>query len=111
MVISNETHAVIEKNARNIIVSRDAPKDSRVAELVMEYQRQVEPIANTVIGNITGNITQEPNGHGESTLGDLIADAQLNNTSNLSYGGAVVAFASLEGIRSNLICLNGSKLP
>ncbi len=111
LVISNETHAVIEKRARNIIVSKDAPQDSRVAELVTEYQLRVAHIANSVIGNITGYITQEPNGHGESALGDLIADAQLYNTSNLSYGGAVVAFANPEGIRSNLICLNGSKLP
>ncbi len=59
LVISNETHAVIKKSARNIIVSRNAPTDSRVAELVMEYQRRVESTANTVIGNITGNITQE----------------------------------------------------
>jgi len=87
LVISSETHSVIEKMAINIVVSRDVPKDPEVAELVTEYQRWVEPIANTVIGNITGNITQEPNGHGEFALGNLIADAQLNNTSNLSYGG------------------------
>ena len=111
LVINNETHAVIEKRARNIVASRDVPKDSKVVELVMEYQRRIAPIANTVIGNITSNITQEPNGRGESALGDLIADVQLYNTANLSYGGAVVAFANPEGIRSKLICLNGSKLP
>jgi 5'-nucleotidase len=30
LVISSETHAVIEKRAKNIIVSRDVPKDSGV---------------------------------------------------------------------------------
>jgi 5'-nucleotidase len=55
-----------------------------------------------VIVNITGNITATPNDSGESVLGDLIADAQLYNNSNPSYGGAVVAFTNPEGILSNL---------
>jgi 5'-nucleotidase len=109
-VISSETHAVIEKRARNIIVSRDIPKDSGVVELVNEYKCLVAPTADKVIGNITGNITVEPNDSGESALCDLIADAQLYNTSNPNYGGAVAAFTNPEGIRSSLN-LSGSKLP
>jgi len=108
LVISNETHAVIEKKARNIIVSRDVPKDSRVAGLVMRYESLVAPIADKVIGSIKGNFTAKPNKAGESTLGDLIADAQLNYTHNPSCGGADVAFTNPEGIRSNLN-LNGSE--
>lgn len=111
LTISNKTHEVVEKKARNIIVSRDVPKDSVVAELVKKYKSLVAPVANRVIGNITGNITATPNDSGESALGDLIADAQLYATSNPNcYGGAVVAFANPGGIRSNLI-LSGSKLP
>jgi 5'-nucleotidase len=111
LTISNETHEVVEKRARNIIVSRDVPKDSRVAELVKKYKSLVAPIANKVIGNITDNITATPNDSGESALGDLIADAQLYATYNPNcYGGAVVAFTNPGGIRSNLI-LSGSKLP
>lgn len=75
LVISSETHAVIEKRAKNIIVSRNVPKDSGVVELVTEYKRCVAPIENAVIGNITGNITKDPNCNGEYALGDLIADA------------------------------------
>jgi len=110
LTISSETHAVITKNARNIIVARNVSKDSEVSELVKKYNCLVAPIANKVIGNITGNITSEPNDSGESSLGDLIADAQLYATANQSYGGAVVAFTNPEGIRSNLN-LSGSKLP
>jgi 5'-nucleotidase len=108
MVISNETHDVIEKKARNIIVPRDVPKDSRVAGLVMRYKSLVAPIADRMIGSIKGNFTAEPNKAGESTLGDLIADAQLNYTHNPSCGGADVAFTNPEGIRSNLN-LSGSE--
>jgi 5'-nucleotidase len=108
LVISNETQAVIEKRARNIIVSRDVPKDSGVAGLIMRYKSLVAPIADKVIGSIKGNFTAEPNEAGESTLGDLIADAQLNYTHNPSYGGADVAFTNPESIRSNLN-LSGSE--
>lgn len=102
LTIINETHAVITKNARNIIVARNVSKDSRVAELVKKYKCLIAHIANKVIVNITGNITATPNDSGESVLGDLIADAQLYNNSNPSYGGAVVAFTNPEGILSNL---------
>jgi 5'-nucleotidase len=108
MVISNETHDVIEKKARNIIVPRDVPKDSRVAGLVMRYKSLVAPIADRMIGSIKGNFTAEPNKAGESTLGDLIADAQLHYTHSPSYGGADVAFMNPEGIRSDLN-LSGSE--
>ena len=82
LAISNETHDVVEKSPRNIIVSRDVPKDPGVAELVKEYKCLVAPIANRVIGNITGNITAATNDSGESALGDVIADSQLYATSN-----------------------------
>lgn len=77
LVISKKTHDVIKGRSRNIIVSRDVPKDSKVAELVKEYKSQVAPLANRVIGNITGNITAAAKDLGESVLGDVIADSQL----------------------------------
>lgn len=113
LVISKKTHDVIKGRSRNIIVSRDVPKDSKVAELVKEYKSQVAPLANRVIGNITGNITAAAKDSGESALGDVIADSQLYATSNSSYGGAVVAFMNPGGIRSNLVYdqLSGGELP
>jgi 5'-nucleotidase len=95
---------VIDKKARNIIVSRDVPKDSGVAGLVMRYKFLVAPIADKVIGSIKGNFTAEPNDANESTLGDLIADAQLN------YTHVDVAFTNPEGFHSDLN-LSGSELP
>jgi 5'-nucleotidase len=44
LVISNETHDVIEKKSRNIVVSRDVPKDSEVDGLVeVDGLREAEP--------------------------------------------------------------------
>ena len=93
---------MIEGRSRNIIVSRDVPKDSGVAELVKEYKSLVAPLSNRLIGNITGNITTAANDSGESALGDVIADAQLYATSNPDYGSAVVAFTNPGGIRTDL---------
>jgi 5'-nucleotidase len=60
------------------------------------------PIANRVVGSVTGDITREVNATGESALGDLIADAQLAATSPSLKGGAVVAFMNPGGIRGDL---------
>ncbi len=113
LVINNRTHDVIEGRSRNIIVSRDVPEDSEVSELVQEYKSLVAPLANQVIGNITGNITTAANDSGESALGDVVANAQLYATSNPDYGGAVVAFTNPGGIRANLTYdqLSGGELP
>ena len=113
LVISNKTHDVIEGRSRNIIVSRDVPKDSEVAELVNEYNSQIAALANRVIGNITSDITAVMSDSGESALGDLIADAQLYATSDPSNDGAVVAFANPGGIRADLIYTqqSGNELP
>ncbi|MDW5550848.1 bifunctional metallophosphatase/5'-nucleotidase [Methanosarcina sp.] len=113
LVISNETCDVIEEKSRNIIVSRDVPEDAGVSELIKEYKSQVAPLANRVIGNITKNITKTGSDSGESSLGDVIADAQLYATSNSSNGGAVIAFTNSGGIRADLVYnqLSGNELP
>ena len=80
LVISNKTHDVVEERSRNIIVSRDVPKDPEVTELVKEYKDLVAALANRVIGNITSDITAVMSDSGESALGDVIADAQLYAT-------------------------------
>lgn len=103
LVISNETHDVIEARSRNTIVSRDVPKDSGVTELAKEYKSLVAPLANRVIGNITDNITTEADDSGESALGDVVADSQLYATSSSDYGSAVIAFTNPGGIRTDLL--------
>jgi 5'-nucleotidase len=104
---------VVTESSRNIIVTRDLPEDPEVSEMVEEYRSLVAPLANRVIGNITGNITSATSGSGESSLGDVIADSQFNATSNLKDGAAVVAFMNPGGIRTNLVYnqQSGNELP
>ncbi len=102
LTIDRETGEVTTMVADNRIVTRDVAKDSFLTALVNKYNALVAPIANRVIGSITGNITRTTNAAGESALGDVIADAQLYATADPANGGAVIAFMNPGGIRADL---------
>jgi len=70
--------------------------------LIDKYDALSAPLANAVIGSITTDITRTPNAAGESALGDVIADAQLEATAPVGFGEAVVAFMNPGGIRADL---------
>ena len=77
--------------------------DSAVTALIDRYEALSAPRANVVIGSITADISREQNAAGESALGDVIADAQLEATRAADAGGAVVAFMNPGGIRTNVL--------
>ncbi|MEP6650159.1 MAG: bifunctional metallophosphatase/5'-nucleotidase [Lapillicoccus sp.] len=88
----------------NMLVTRDVPKDADQSAIIDAYGEAIKPIARKVIGQITKDVTRTPNPAGESALGDLIADAQVNDASVV--GGVqkpVVAFMNPGGIRADLV--------
>ncbi|MCP5197096.1 MAG: bifunctional metallophosphatase/5'-nucleotidase [Gammaproteobacteria bacterium] len=97
------TQDVIAVNAVNRVVTREGMTPvASLTQLVENYQAVVAPIANTPIGKITADITRTANAGGESALGDVIADAQLEATQAVGFGEAVVAFMNPGGIRADL---------
>ena len=76
-----------------------------LAQLVAEYAALAQPLANRVIGNITVALPREPGAAGESPLGRLIADAQLQATAN---AGAQIAFMNPGGLRASLDFAGGA---
>jgi len=89
--------------------------DPALAALVARYTAATKPLVNRVIGHITADFTSEGSatasgGSGESTLGDLIADARLEAT---RAQGADAAIIDEGGIRAALHvrALDGSKAP
>ena len=87
--------------ATNKVVSRDVPKAADETKIVDTYKTLIAPIANKVLGNITATLTRSYDG--ESTLGDLIADAQVNDPSVVTAGQTpVVAFMNPGGMRADL---------
>ncbi|MGW0436083.1 bifunctional metallophosphatase/5'-nucleotidase [Micromonospora sp. NPDC003197] len=67
--------------------------------LADKYRQAVAPIANRVIGRITGDITRDVQPNQESPMGDVIADAQLAWT---TANGAQLALMNPGGIRASL---------
>jgi len=100
--INRDTGDVVSMSANNVIVTRDVAKDSFLTALIDKYNAIAAPLANRVIGSITATITRTNNAAGESALGDVIADAQLDATNDPGFGDAVVAFMNPGGIRADL---------
>ena len=76
--------------------------DPQVQALVTRYVADAAPLANRVIGRIRETSTPTQNALGESTVGDVIADAQLAATAAAGFGEAKVAFMNPGGIRGGV---------
>jgi 2',3'-cyclic-nucleotide 2'-phosphodiesterase (5'-nucleotidase family) len=91
--------------ADNRIVTRDVPKDDRLTELMTKYGTYLGPLAAKVIGYVSEPITRstDPDGSGDSALGNLVADAQKADPSIAGAGPVDVAFMNPGGIRNDLV--------
>jgi 5'-nucleotidase len=87
----------------NMLVTRNVAKDPAQTKIITDYNAAIAPIASKVIGHINADVTRATNPAGESALGDLIADAQLNDPSVVgSFSKPVIAFMNPGGIRADL---------
>jgi 5'-nucleotidase len=97
------TRDIISAKADNVIVRTGAyAKDPQQTALLESYDKFAAPIANRVAGSIAQTLSRAPNDAGESTLGGIIADAQLAATSPEARGGAMIAFTNPGGIRNDI---------
>ena len=113
LTIDRTTGEVTSMAANNVIVTRDVAADAAETALIARYNVIAAPLANRVIGSITSDITRTATTAGESALGDVIADAQLEATAQAGFGEAVVAFMNPGGIRADMIFgqISGGELP
>jgi 5'-nucleotidase len=95
--VSRWTRDVVQVTANNRIVTRDVTPDPGINALIDAYREKAAPLANEVIGELTGPITRTQDDSGESTAGNLIADAQL-----AASPGTVAAFMNPGGIRADI---------
>jgi 5'-nucleotidase len=72
-------------------------KDGRVAALVDRYAAAAAPIQNRIVGRLAASALREPLRAGESVLGNLVADSQLQAS------GADIAFMNQFGLRADLV--------
>jgi 5'-nucleotidase len=116
LTIDDRTGKLVQASADNIIVENalnspgpgvvripDPEKaDPQVQAVADQYVTAAAPLANQVIGKIQGDLTRTGSPQGESTLGDVIADAQLAATAAVNLGDADLAFMNPGGIRADL---------
>jgi 5'-nucleotidase len=86
-------------DAKGVFVKNPALIDPQAKKVADKYRIAVAPIANRVVGSITGDIVRDAKPSGESPLGDVIADAQLAYTRT---AGAQIALMNPGGIRASL---------
>jgi 5'-nucleotidase len=103
LTIDRRSGEVVTMVADNRIVTRDVPLSPAITALIDKYRTLSAPLANRIIGQISADITRTANAAGESALGDVIADAQLDATNDPGFGDAVVAFMNPGGIRADLL--------
>ncbi len=107
--VVTETDLVIDKRSRDVVrdqvtstnhlVTRAVAPDPALTGIIAKWNAIAAPIANRVVGTITANITRAPNRDAESSLNNLIADAQLAAT---EANGAQIALMNPGGVRADL---------
>jgi 5'-nucleotidase len=100
LTIDELTGEVTARRGENLIVTRDVPKDAAQSALIARYQQVAAPLANRVVGSATADLTRAIFPAVESTMGNLIADAQLAGTRS---NGAVAAFMNPGGVRADIL--------
>jgi 5'-nucleotidase len=100
--------AVASKTARNIVVTRDVPKDPALTALLERYRPIGDKVGNRVVGSIAASLTRQENRAGESALGDVIADAFLEAAKSTPGANAEIAMWNPGGIRADLVARPGA---
>ena len=99
---------VVAKSARNVVVTRDVPKDPAQTALLARYRPLGDKVGNRVVGSIAGSLTRNETAAGESALGDVVADAFLEAAKSAPGGNADIAIWNPGGIRADLIARPGA---
>ncbi|UNM98133.1 bifunctional metallophosphatase/5'-nucleotidase [Rhodococcus opacus] len=87
-------------SAFNQVVTHDIPSDPDIQALADGAAAQASEIGAARVASVTGDLTRDETGSGESTLGNVVADAQLAAG---SAHGAQVALTNPGGLREDLL--------
>jgi 5'-nucleotidase len=93
---------VVGKVARNVLVTRDVPRDPGQTALIARYSPIAEKVGGRVIGRLAGSLTRATDDNGESVMGRFVADALLDAARRAGVGDVDVAFWNTGGLRADL---------
>jgi 5'-nucleotidase len=89
--------------ATDVAVTR-AHADARVQGIVDYWTNKSAAAGNRVVGSITADMSRNaPSPSGETSLGNLVAQAQLEGVQQAQFGNPVVAFMNPGGLRDDLL--------
>jgi 5'-nucleotidase len=92
-------HRVLSRRATQVPVTHAIGPDPRAQAVVDQAVAAAAPLANRPVGKLAVALTKKATSAGESTLGDVVADAHLAATRR---SGAAIAFTNPGGIRADL---------
>jgi 5'-nucleotidase len=119
LALNPDSGEIVSAHAENRLVANDrgsqplpatlsaTTADAAVSAIVGYFDARVAALKSRALGRIGGDFTRTQTPAGESTLGDLVADAQLAATAASRHGGAVIAFTNIGGLRADLIGSSG----
>jgi len=102
VTLDKKTKDMTVVSVNNLPNLQSAADDPDVQAIIDKYDTLSAPLANTVIGSVSTDITRIDDAEGESPLGQVIADAQLAATAPAGFGEAVVAFMNKGGVRDEI---------
>ena len=98
LALDPATRDVLSASANNLIVRNASfAKDAPVSALIAQYEGLAGGLARRVVGRIAAPLPRDGSPAGESVLGQVVADAQLEATQS---AGAQIAFMNPGGIRA-----------
>lgn len=98
-----KTRDFISAKADNHIVRVDTyAKAPEQTALIAAYDKLARPLAERVVGSISETLSRSEGPSGESPLGQVVADAQLEATRAADAGGAQFAVTNTGGIRTDI---------
>jgi len=99
LTLDRQTGDVVDAQADNVIVRTSFVADPRQTALIAAYDALAGPLARRVVGRLAAPLTRDTNPAGENTVGQVVADAQLEATRAV---GAQVALMNPGGLRADL---------
>ncbi len=100
--VDRQTGDVVSRKATNLVIDRAGDPHPGVDSIKRKYSKLAAPLAEQKIGTISETFSRDTDENGESPLGRLIADIQLDATKSKETGAAQLALMNLGGIRAPL---------
>ena len=105
ITIDPATRDITKAVAKNTLTANNNaafPADAALASIIAKYKELVSPLANTVIGAVSSQLSSSKvDGACNVPAGSMIADSQLAATQPAALGGAVMAFMNAGGVRAS----------